>query len=133
MTNPFYNYSNTFLPGAQARAEDVATEFTAVAAGFSSFLTGTGVFGISLSAPVNLVGLTAAGGTSAFGVPIDATYALDQTISPTWTGVHTFIGTSTFSGGIYVTGPATVTGTSSLSGPVTISGPLTVSGTITGV
>lgn len=48
----------------------------------------TGV--ISGSAPTHKVGLTASGGSSTAAVPIDATYALDVSIVPTWTGIHTF-------------------------------------------
>jgi hypothetical protein len=47
---------------------------------------------ISASPPVHLVGLVAAGGVSTSAVPIDATYAIDQGISPTWTGAHIFNG-----------------------------------------
>ena len=51
---------------------------------------------ISAAAPTNKVGLVAAGGVSTNAVPIDATYAIDQSIAPTWTGVHTFANTVAF-------------------------------------
>lgn len=51
---------------------------------------------ISSAAPTNKVGLVAAGGVSTACVPIDATYAIDQSIAPTWTGAHTFSSTVTF-------------------------------------
>lgn len=183
MSNPFYTYSGSFIPGTLARAEAEAAEFTAVQAGFALLVTygvdtgtvnayvvttqgqpttayqdgnevlfkatntntlpatinvnGVGVVNIyrysgaatqagdivagtyytliynstyggftiigpaavtafsgtiSASPPVHLVGLVAAGGVSTSAVPIDATYALDQSISPTWTGAHTFNG-----------------------------------------
>lgn len=53
---------------------------------------------ISLAAPTHLVGLTAAAGSSTAAAPIDATFAIDQAITPTWTGLHTF------NGGISVSG-----------------------------
>lgn len=67
---------------------------------------------ISAAAPTNKVGLTAAGGVSTACVPIDATYALDQSITPTWTGAHIFSSTVTFNStvnfatGISITGAA---------------------------
>lgn len=80
---------------------------------------------ISPSAPTNKVGLTAAGGVSTACVPIDATYAIDQSIAPTWTGAHTFSSTVafnstvTFSTGLSLTGGAaayalTLTGSSTI-------------------
>jgi hypothetical protein len=45
---------------------------------------------ISSASPVNKVGLTAAPGVSSAAAPIDVTFAIDQTISPTWTGMHTW-------------------------------------------
>lgn len=47
---------------------------------------------ISLAPPTQLVGLTSAGGASSAAAPIDATWAIDQSIAPTWTGLHTFNG-----------------------------------------
>jgi hypothetical protein len=55
---------------------------------------------ISAAAPTNKVGLTAAGGVSTACAPIDATYALDQSIAPTWTGAHTFSNTVTFNSSV---------------------------------
>jgi len=54
--------------------------------------TAIGTFSGTISAapPTNKVGLVAAGGVSTSVVPIDATYALDQSIAPTWTGQHTW-------------------------------------------
>lgn len=79
---------------------------------------------ISAAAPTNKVGLTAAGGVSTAVAPIDATYALDVSIVPTWTGAHTFSNTVTFNStvtfatGLSLTGgsgayAATLTGSSS--------------------
>lgn len=45
---------------------------------------------ISLAAPTHLVGLTAAAGSSTAAAPIDATFAIDQSIVPVWTGAHKF-------------------------------------------
>lgn len=59
---------------------------------------------ISLAAPTHKVGLVAAGGVSTQAVPIDATYAIDQSIAPTWTGVHTFTAKPVMNGGLTVTG-----------------------------
>jgi len=78
---------------------------------------------ISAAAPTYKVGLTAAGGVSTACAPIDATYAIDQGIVPTWTGAHTFSAgvtfnsTVSFSGGLSLTGAsnqyaATLTGNS---------------------
>lgn len=59
---------------------------------------------ISLAAPTHKVGLVAAGGVSTQAAPIDATYAIDQSIAPTWTGVHTFTAKPVMNGGLTVTG-----------------------------
>lgn len=45
---------------------------------------------ISGAAPTHKVGLVAAGGVSTAAAPIDVTFAIDQSIVPTWTGAHTF-------------------------------------------
>jgi hypothetical protein len=45
---------------------------------------------ISSSSPVHKVGLVAAAGVSSAAAPIDVTFAIDQTIAPTWTGLHTW-------------------------------------------
>jgi hypothetical protein len=60
--------------------------FTLVGPGQTAVIPGS----ISAAAPTHKVGLTAAGGSSTQAVPIDATYAIDQSISPTWTGNHAF-------------------------------------------
>ena len=39
MSNPFYNYSGSFIPGTLARAEAVASEFQSVQAGFADLAT----------------------------------------------------------------------------------------------
>jgi|HubBroStandDraft_4_1064222.scaffolds.fasta_scaffold00106_26 hypothetical protein len=65
---------------------------------------------ISAAAPTHLVGLVAAGGVSTACAPIDVTFALDQTISPTMTGAWKFSGavqfasTVTFATGFTLTG-----------------------------
>ncbi len=55
--------------------------------------------GGTLASPSVTVGLTAKNGTSNFGMRADAAPALDQTITPTWTGAHTWnansLGTTT--------------------------------------
>lgn len=61
---------------------------------------------ISTAAPTNKVGLTAVGGVATSAVPIDATYAIDQAIVPTWTGVHTFSAKPVMNAGLTVTGAA---------------------------
>jgi hypothetical protein len=60
--------------------------FTLVGPGQTAVIAGS----ISSAAPTHKVGLTAAGGSSTQAAPIDATYAIDQSIAPTWTGNHTF-------------------------------------------
>jgi len=78
---------------------------------------------ISAAAPTNKVGLTAAAGVSTACIPIDITFAIDQSIAPTWTGAHifsntvSFNSTVTFSGGLSLSGganqyAATLTGNS---------------------
>lgn len=42
------------------------------------------------AAPANLVGLTSSAGTATTALHSDVTLALDQSIAPTWTGLHTF-------------------------------------------
>ena len=67
---------------------------------------------ISSAAPTHLVGLTPAGGSSTACAPIDVTFAIDQSIAPTWTGAHTFANmvtfasTVSFASGLMLTGPA---------------------------
>jgi hypothetical protein len=56
--------------------------------GPSSVVTVPGT--ISTAAPTHKVGLTAAGGVATSALPIDATFAIDQSIAPTWTSLHTF-------------------------------------------
>lgn len=60
----------------------------------AAFTTAAGT--VSHAAPTNKVGLTAVGGLSNNVLPIDVTFAIDQAISPTWTGNHTFNGTVIF-------------------------------------
>jgi hypothetical protein len=45
--------------------------------------------------PSGLIGLTAANGSAATFDRSDATHAIDQSIAPTWTGIHTFSSTPT--------------------------------------
>lgn len=62
--------------------------FTIVSPTAYSTFAGT----ISLAAPPNKVGLTAVAGSSTAAAPIDVTFAIDQSIAPTWTGAHAFNG-----------------------------------------
>jgi hypothetical protein len=69
---------------------------------------------VSAAAPPNKVGLTAAAGVANSVLPSDATYALDQSIAPTWTGAHTFSGAVTFSAApTFSAGLGTITGPAS--------------------
>lgn len=45
---------------------------------------------VSTAAPTHKVGLAAAGGVSINVLPVDATFAIDQSVAPTWTSLHTF-------------------------------------------
>jgi hypothetical protein len=226
VSNPFYNYSGSFIPGTLARAENLATEYAAVQAGFALLVTEgvdsgvanayvvttggqpTGAYqdgntvefkplatntgastlavnsipavsilrfngaaliagdltagawttatynstygaftlvgpgqtavipgSISSAAPTNKVGLVASGGVSVQAVPIDATYAIDQNIAPTWTGAHTFSSTVTLNGTLsgtgltnYLASPAAIGGTAPNTGKFTT---LTATGTFT--
>lgn len=47
---------------------------------------------VSTAAPTHKVGLAASGGVSINVLPVDATFALDQSIGPSWTGNHAFNG-----------------------------------------
>ena len=69
---------------------------------------------ISGAAPTYLVGLTAAGGVATAAVPIDATYAIDQSISPTWTGTHTFSGNVNFNATVSFIGGQALRGAAGL-------------------
>ena len=91
--------------------------FTVVAPASQVVTIGT----ISSAAPTHLVGLVSSGGVATAAAPIDATYAIDQSIAPTWTGVHTFANmvafnsTVSFAGGLSLSGgssqyAATLTG-----------------------
>ena len=220
MSNPFYTYSGSFIPGTLARAEALAAEFSSVQSGFALAVTygidtglanayvvttqgqptgsyqdgnevlfkaantnttaatinvnGVGVVNIyrysgaatqsgditagtyytlvynstyggftiigpaaivstsntiSPAPPTHLVGLVAAGGVSTACVPIDATYALDQSISPTWTGAHTFNGSIAGSAlTSYLLAPAPIGTTTPAAGKFTS---LTATGTFT--
>lgn len=55
----------------------------------STVLT-SGTITISGVVPTHKVGLVAAAGTSLAAAPIDVTFAIDQSIAPTWTGAHIF-------------------------------------------
>jgi hypothetical protein len=70
--------------------------FRFTSAGQTAVVSGT----ISPAPPVNKVGLVAAGGSAITVLPSDATWAIDQSISPTWTGAHTFSNTITVNGGM---------------------------------
>lgn len=61
---------------------------------------------ISGAPPTHKVGLVAAGGLATSAAPIDATYAIDQSIVPTWIGVHTFSAAPVANAGLTVTGAA---------------------------
>lgn len=76
--------------------------FTVIGAGQTAVIPGS----ISLAAPTNKVGLVAAGGASISAAPIDATFAIDQGMAPTWTGVHTFSAKPVMNAGLTVTGAA---------------------------
>ena len=196
MSNPFYNYSGSFIPGTLARAEAVASEFSNVQAGFADLATSgvdtgtssayvittqgapttiladgdmisfkaantnsgaatlnansTGAVSvlrfngtplqagdlsagswytltynstylawtlpgasvitfsgsISAAEPTHKVGLAAAAGSSTAAAPIDVTFAIDQTIAPTWSGKHTWTAANN-TYGIAVNGGAT--------------------------
>ena len=84
-------------------------------------ITITGFTGtISPSPPTHKVGLTASGGTATAAAPIDATYAIDLTISPTWQGAHNFNGSIS---GValtnYLASPAAIGGTTPAAGAFT--------------
>jgi hypothetical protein len=65
---------------------------------------------ISGAAPTHLVGLTPAGGVSTACAPIDVTFALDQTISPTMTGTWAFSGAVSFNSTVSFASGFTLTG-----------------------
>lgn len=54
---------------------------------------GAGGGGCTLANPTASIGLTAANGIATTCLRSDAAQALDQTIAPTWTGLHTFAST----------------------------------------
>ena len=79
-------------------------------------VTSTGA--VTGAPPVNKVGLVASGGVSLSVVPIDATYAIDQAITPVWTGLHTFqAGISVMGSIIDNSGNLTIGGTANFNGP----------------
>lgn len=65
---------------------------------------------ISSAAPTFKVGLTALGGVSTAAAPIDAKWAIDQAIVPTWTGAHVFSAALTANSGMTVAGAGVVVG-----------------------
>lgn len=66
---------------------------------------------VSTAAPTHKVGLAAAGGVSINVLPVDATFALDPSIAPTWTSAHIFSAAATFNGAsIGGSAPGTWTG-----------------------
>lgn len=84
----------------------------------STVLT-SGTITISAAAPTHKVGLVAAGGVSLAAAPIDATFAIDQSIAPTWTGAHIFSSTITANGAVTVNAIMAITATSGNSLSVT--------------
>lgn len=81
--------------------------FTLTGAGQTAVIPGS----ISAAAPTHKVGLVASGGVSTQAAPIDATYAIDVTIAPTWSGAHTFAaGLTVSAGGLSVTNGSTILG-----------------------
>ncbi len=67
----------------------------------------TGV--ISGSSPTHKVGLNASGGVSTAAAPIDATWAIDQAIAPTWTAKHIFTSEVDFNGTVVFGGSGSTT------------------------
>jgi hypothetical protein len=67
---------------------------------------------ISSAPPTHLVGLIPAGGVSTACAPIDVTFALDQTISPTMTGTWVFSGAVSFNSTVSFASGFTLTGAS---------------------
>lgn len=65
---------------------------------------------VSAAAPTHKVGLAAAGGVSVNVLPIDATFAIDQAIAPTWTALHTFGAGVTVSAGLVSIASSAVVG-----------------------
>lgn len=59
---------------------------------------------VTAAAPTNKVKLVAAGGVSTSVLPADATWAIDQSIIPTWTGAHIFSAGVTMNSGLSVAG-----------------------------
>lgn len=60
--------------------------------------------------PSGLIGLTAANGSATTFDRSDATHALDQSIAPTWTGIHTFSQAQGVANRFVVSGPNTGVG-----------------------
>ncbi len=74
------------------RCLTITSGFLALASGVSAqFVTGGGATGATtFASPTGTIGLAPIGGSSGSAQRSDATPALSQAISPTWTGTHTF-------------------------------------------
>jgi hypothetical protein len=90
------------------RYNSTYSAFTIIAPTPATVTIGT----ISGAPPTHLVGLVAAAGVSLAAAPIDVTFALDQTISPTMTGSWTFAGTVAFNSTVTFASGFTLTGAS---------------------
>lgn len=120
--------SGDIVAGAWYRAMYDGTYWRVVAPAAYTTTTGT----ISGDAPTHKVGLTAAAGTSTAVAPIDVTFAIDQSIAPTWTGAHTFSQTIT-AAAITASGLVTANGGATVNGALTVAPSSGVAVTVTGV
>ena len=73
------------------------------------YVNGTAITITGFANPSALVGLSAVNGSATTAMRSDSAPALDQSISPTWTGTHTFSGTgitTTFAGKVVIGAPS---------------------------
>jgi hypothetical protein len=120
----------SFDPNISPNNQTFAAAVRAVMAAGGYIIPSTGLPSGALGNPTNKVALTATNGVSTQAMRADGAPALDQTISPTWTGTHTWSAAAQFINVVTVNSGTTTTFQISGTGSVVIQGWGTAAGTL---